>query len=154
MRAVHILPIGSAKFGKPNHVILKMRHKGSISEVKKERDKAVKRLFQEIKRSCTCATVGEICAKIAEMKMDRYYISEERGAELYYSYKKTGRVSEGFPHAHRLHKSFIAECIRLEKERGTACVMHIAREAVYLPAPCIGLSPNRIHRILKEGGLK
>lgn len=131
-----------------------MRHKGNISEVKRERDKLVMRLFREIKRSCTCETVGEICRKIAHMKMDRYYISEERGSELYYKHKKTGWMPDCNGYAASLQKSFVMQCLELERKGGMTCVRHIARAAVYMPAPCLGLSPNRIRRILREGGMK
>lgn len=131
----------------------KMRHKGNISEVKKDRDKHIKRLFQEIKRSRTCATIGEICRKIANTHMDRFYISEERGSEIYYQYVRNGKISANSPYAYRMHECFVEACEAVKKKKGIACIRHIAREAVDYPARCLGLSPNRIQKILKEGGL-
>ena len=130
-----------------------MRHKGNISEVKQDRDKHIKRLFAEIKRSRTCATIGEICRKIAHTHMDRFYISEERGSEIYYQYVRSGKISANSPYAYRMHECFVEACERVRKEKKLSCIRHIAREAVDLPARSLGLSPNRIQKILKEGGL-
>lgn len=130
-----------------------MRHKGNISEVNVYRNKTIKRLFREIKRTGTCTTIGEICGKIAGMKMERHYISEERASEIYCRYLRTGRVNSCSEYTHRLYTGLVEVCERIRKEKGLECVRYIVREAVEQPAHCIGISPNRIQRILKEGGL-
>jgi len=130
-----------------------MRHKGNISEVNVYRNKIVKKLFREIKRSGTCSTVGEICKRIAGMQMERHYISEERAGEVYCRYLRTGKVDSCSEYTYRLYTSLIDACERIKQEKGSMCVRHIVREAVEHPAHCIGISPNRIQRILREGGL-
>lgn len=130
-----------------------MRHKGNISEINIYRNRTIKRLFREIKRSGRCGTVGEICRMIAEMSQERHYISEERAGEVYYRYLKTGEVHSCSHYTRRLYSSLVEACEHIRQEKGMECVRYIVREAIERPAQCLGISPNRIHRVLREGGL-
>lgn len=130
-----------------------MRHKGNISEVNIYRNRKIKHLFREIKRTGTCSTVGEICRRIAEMGQERHYISEERAGEVYHRYLRTGKVQSCSHYTHRLYSSLVEACERIRREKDLECVRYIVREAIEHPAHCIGISPNRIQRVLREGGL-
>lgn len=130
-----------------------MRHKGNISEINIYRNRKISSLFREIKRTGNCSTIDEICNKIADMNQERHYISEERAREVYHQYLKAGKVQSCSSYTRRLYASLVSACENIRKEKGTGCLRHIVREAIELPALCIGISPNRIHRILREGGL-
>lgn len=143
------MPKRRAKFGETKKRNGKMRHKGNISEDKLERDAKIRQLFIQIKREQTCATIGEICQRIANMSMERFYLSEERARRMYMEWKKTGVVSKQGRYAREMRLEFVTLCLNLEKG-GTTCVSNIVRTVLELPARHMGLSPNRIQRILKE----
>lgn len=136
-----------------NEGIRNMRHKGNISEVNIYRNRKINSLFREIRRTGTCSTVGEICRKIADMNQERHYISEERAGEVYYRYLKTGEIQGCSHYTRLLYSSLIEACEHIRTGKGMVCVRYIVREAIERPAHCIGISPNRIHRVLREGGL-
>lgn len=129
-----------------------MKHKGNKGEICIYRERKIKELFHQIKRSGVCSTIGEICIKISQMKMDRYYISEDRARDIYYRYRTHGIIQPCSKYAYGLRMDLVHECERIRTERGYTSYSMIVREAIERPARCIGLSPNRIQRILKEGG--
>lgn len=130
-----------------------MKHKGNKGEACVYRARKIFSLFQEIKRSGTCSTIGEICIAISQARMERYYISEERARDIYHQYRQHGVIQPCSKYAYALRQDLVHECERIRKERGEMNYSVIVREAIEQPARSIGLSPNRIQRILKEGGL-
>ena len=130
-----------------------MKHKNNKGEACVYRARKIYSLFQEIKRSGTCSTIGEICTVISQTRMDRYYISEERARDIYHRYRRHGFIEPCSRYAYALRLDLVHECERIRTESGLTSYSAIVREAIERPARSIGLSPNRIQRILKEGGL-
>lgn len=131
-----------------------MKHKGNKGETCVYRARKIFSLFQEMKRSGIYSTIGEICVAISRTKMDRYYISEERARDIYHHYRRYGVIHPCSKYAYALRLDLVHECERIRKELcEDASYSVIVREAIERPARSIGLSPNRIQRILKEGGL-
>ena len=130
-----------------------MKHKGSKGETCLYRERTIRSLFLQLKRSGAYHTIEEICKEISTMKMDRYYVSEDRARDIYLRYRRTGDIEPCSKYAYTLRLGLVHECERILKERGMSCISHIVREAIERPAQSIGLSPNRIARILREGGM-
>lgn len=117
------------------------------------RERVIKDLFLQLKRTGKYSTIGEICRKISTMDMDRYYVSEDRARDIYLRYRRTGKIAPCSKYAYVLRLGLVHECERIRKEKILNCISHIVREAIEQPACSIGLSPSRIQRILKEGGM-
>lgn len=130
-----------------------MKHKGSKGENSLYRERKIKELFTKLKRTGLYATIGEICREISTMKMDRYYISEERACEIYYRYRRSGKIESCSKYAYTLRLDLVHLCERIRKEKNLECMRHVVREALEHPARSIGISPSRIQRILEEGGM-
>lgn len=130
-----------------------MKHKNNKGEACIYRARKIFSLFQEIKRSRTFSTIGEICVAISQTKVERYYISEERARDIYHHYRKHGIIHPCSKYAYALRLDLVHECERIRQEKSMDNYSAIVREALEKPARSIGLSPNRIQRILKEGGM-
>ena len=117
------------------------------------RERKIKELFLKLKRTGNYSTIGEICKTLAGLPMDRYYISEERARDIYVRYLRSGTIDSCSRYAYTLRLALVHECDRIRREGELTSINRIVRKAVESPAKSIGLSPSRIQRILKEGGL-
>lgn len=117
------------------------------------RERKIKELFLALKRSGKYGTIGEICKTISGMAMDRYYISEERARDIYVRYLRNGVIDSCSRYAYSLRLNLVHECDRIRREGSGMSINHVVRAAIERPAKNIGLSPSRIQRILKEGGM-
>jgi hypothetical protein len=106
-------------------------------------------MFREVLReSALPITTLEICELMARRPVGRYYLSEERGYSIYAKWVNHCTLPQGSPWAMRMYVGYIEECDRL-----VAAGMRpweAARRAVYHEAKCVGVSPDRIYRILLE----
>lgn len=133
--------------------IVGMKHKGNRGEMCVYRERKIREVFLKLKRSGVHSTIGEICKALAGMPMDRYYISEERARDIYVRYLRSGIIDSCSRYAYSLRLALVHECDRIRHEEGAASINFVVRKAIEQPAQSIGLSPSRIQRILKEGGL-
>lgn len=130
-----------------------MKHKGNRGEICMYRERKIKELFLSLKRTGKYSTIGEICKTLAGMPMDRYYISEERARDIYVRYLRSGVIDSCSRYAYALRLALVHECDRIRRKGEAISINRIVLAAVECPAKSIGLSPSRIQRILKEGGL-
>lgn len=117
------------------------------------RERKIKELFLTLKRTGNYATIGEICKELSGIPMERYYISEERARDIYVRYLRSGVIDSCSRYAYSLRLSLVHECERIRQNGEATSINSIVRKAIETPAKSIGLSPSRIQRILKEGGL-
>ena len=129
-----------------------MRHKGNYSEIKRIRNKVLIGMFKAVKRTCQYNTISEICEALSSQSVDRYYFSEERGYEIYSTYKKKGTIPNGSRWRKKMYVGFIIKCEHLEKQGMN--LRDAVWQALTMPAECIGLSPCRIQDILCEEGIR
>lgn len=130
-----------------------MKHKGNRGETCFYRERKIRELFLQLKRTGNYPTIGEICKTIAGLPMERYYISEERARDIYVRYLRNKLIDSCSRYAYSLRLDLVHECERIRREGKVTSINRIVRQAIECPAKSIGLSPSRIQRILKEGGL-
>lgn len=93
-------------------------------------------------------TISEICEVIARRPVDRYYISEERGYNIYSDWVKKRRLPQGGYWPMQMYIGYISECNRLVNSGLRP--WEATKQAIEKGACCIGLSPMRIYDILLE----
>jgi hypothetical protein len=126
-----------------------MRHKGTVSETKLSRNKLLVRMFREVLgASPRPLTTPEICEEIARRPVERYYLSEERGYSIYSKWLNHRELPQGSPWGMQMYLGYIRECDLLVLAGMKP--WEAARKAVYNRACCIGLSPDRIYRIVLD----
>ena len=128
-----------------------MRHVNSISQVNKERDNEIIRLYNEAKKIVgTPATIERICRLAANMSASRFYISEE-WALRFIQDKMNGRPRKFRNKRKRTLYNALYDTFRhLSRKRENAghSMSHIVDLALEQPAPFIGLSPETLQRYL------
>lgn len=129
-----------------------MRHKGNISEIQIERNRSIQDIYTSIKRTMRHSTVYGICREVANTEVERHYISEERAYVIYMEWIIYGTVTADSHWKLLLYINFIFLCDSIPRNNRT--IKDIVREALSYRAPCMGISPNRIMRIVSEGGLR
>lgn len=130
-----------------------MKHKGNRGEMCIYRERKIRELFLMLKRTGNYSTIGEICKTLSCLPMERYYISEERARDIYVRFLRSKVIDSCSRYAYSLRLDMVHECERIRREGKAISINQIVRQALETPAKSIGLSPSRIQRILKEGGL-
>lgn len=117
------------------------------------RDEAIQRLYVTMRRTGDYACLSDICEHIAEMPMPLHYISYRMARQAFNNHFHRGRqATRMWPQKRRMYDSFIQRCRELatpgRDER------EVIMEALLSPAPCVGLSPSMIRRILVRHGAR
>lgn len=132
-----------------------MKHKGSISEVLTDRNRVIKDMYRELKRTCDFSSIYSICEAISVMPAERHYISEAMAAIIWSKWKKTHSLPENTSvYKKKVYMSLIEQCEIMRKEKPDASNKNIICESLELPAPCLGISPHQVFIIIKQKGLK
>jgi hypothetical protein len=138
------------KFGLLFQNLEEMKVPGSLSVVQRCRNREIYYIYQQLRRTYEYTSLSNMCERIAEMPVSRYYLSENRGLAIYQQYLRTADIECKSPYKMALYKHFVNEC---ELHRGKRLIDKV-RRALDVQAPCLGLSPSRIHTILSKLGAK
>ena len=128
-----------------------MRHVNSVSQVNKERDDEIIKLYNRAKAIVgTPATIERICNIAANMSVSRFYISEE-WAIRYIKDRMNGKVRNYRNRRKRTLYNALYDSYRYyarKKEYAEWSTARIIDLALSQPAPFIGLSPDTLQRYL------
>jgi hypothetical protein len=120
-----------------------------VSETKLARNKMLVGLFREVLATASGPmNTQDICREIARRRVDRYYLSEERGYQIYTEWISRYALPGGSEWSMRMYVGYIAECDRLVKAGLNP--RQAAREAIYKEACCVGLAPISIYDIIND----
>jgi hypothetical protein len=129
-----------------------MRHKNSISQINKERDKELKRLFSQAKDIAGFpVTIDRICDIMSVLPSQKFYISDY-WALRYIKDRKLGKIKKfKNPNKKTLYCALYSTYTYLAKQienqgKSTEELVFIALEQ---PAPIIGLSSSFIKNYLR-----
>jgi hypothetical protein len=118
--------------------------------VQENRNREILYMYRKMRATCDYTSLSDMCNDMCDRPASRYYLSEERARNILLQYERTGRVLCKSPYKRRLYESFIKECMR---QRGTLMIDKV-RHALDVMAPCLGVSPSRIHTVLTKLGAK
>ena len=130
-----------------------MKHKGSISQLYQTRDRQIiPELFRSAKGLAEYpTTVSRLCHIAATLPVDRYYITDDAALEYvrkrnFYGIRK--RYSNEYKQ--KLFDSLYQEVVGMMRQphyKDTE-LTHIVIDALMRPAPCVGIAPIGIFKIL------
>lgn len=124
-----------------------MKHKGSVTEIYKERDEIVLPALYRIAaaKAVYPTTVRELCTIVAKLPTDCHYISDD-AAFAFIKSRKYHRGERHFhsPYKHRLYESLWQSFCEIDKEYPEERLQTKILRALRMPAPCVGLTPNII----------
>lgn len=119
------------------------------SEALNERNEYILDEFMELKKSCRYPSMYAICKVLSVMPADHHYISVAIASRIWCYWRRTGHLRFNCHfYKKKLYQSFINECEKLQ-DSGLSN-RKIIQTALDLPAPCLGISPHHIFRILKK----
>lgn len=124
-----------------------MKHKGSVTEIYKERDDIVLPALYRIAASKAVypTTVRELCTIAAKLPTDCHYISDDAAIAFIKNRKYHGHKKHFHsPYKHRLYESLWQSFCIIEKEYPNERLQTKILRALRMPAPCVGLTPNII----------
>lgn len=134
-----------------------MKHVNSISQINIDRDREIIRFYQQAKRMVEWpTTTAKICDYISRMPTDCYYLSFD--AAYSYVRKRLNGVIPKFGTCFQRRKAlFEAFFLEYQEMAGyyrqigeKRSVYNIVEMALERPAPNLGLSSNRIQRIISD----
>lgn len=131
-----------------------MRHKGSLSQLSKGRNKDLYENFCNLTKrhlnlyGRVCKTL--ILAQLVNMPAKRYWLSSER------AYSVISQIRKGILNVNpkktvcRLYYSLYDDFEKYKREHPDMPDTRIAEEVVQLPAPCFGLEPRVAGIIIRK----
>jgi hypothetical protein len=144
------MKIGMCIFGVLFKDSIGMKNHGDYSYVYEMRDREILHLYKLLRRTCEFPSLLALSKKISEMPASRFYMSEERALVVLKDYSRIGACKGVSRYKLRLYNAFLEE---YRRHRGESISQRI-RRTLYRPAPCLGISPQRILSILTKMGAK
>lgn len=129
-----------------------MRHKGSISQVNLERDKIIPVLFRQAKNTASWPTnTMRLCEVVASMPVPVFFIAPETAiyyARQRYFYNKYKTFKSKFKQT--LYDAFYNNFVELmgAPDAKNQSIPMIVTKALRLSAPCTGLNPWQIYKVM------
>lgn len=143
-----------AKFTQGNHKDWIVRHKGSFSEVIKERDDVIWKQYKSLRSMRRYHCLQAICKDIVYLHQSRHYISYERGCHLFYCWFSKGCLPARNKWKNKLYVSFIKRCEEVKSTHPEYQKKDIVWMALYSEAETLGLGPSQVYKVLRGKGAK
>lgn len=129
-----------------------MRHKNSVSQINKERDKEIESLYKTARSIAGHpATIDRICTIMANLPCRKFYLSDY-WALRYAKDRRAGRFKK-FSNRHKqtLYNAFYNTVVDLSRTAHyrNKSIESIVYAALERPAPIIGLSPAYLKNVLR-----
>lgn len=116
------------------------------SEFERERDAALLRAYREVLRQVDYIRLDEVCAKVSASPSPRFWVSEERAAEVVGRMMRGGKVDCKKPMRRAMFEEIYRRCMR-ELRKGYDFKDAIFR-VVNSPAPSFYYEPKSVKIIL------
>ena len=128
------------------------RKKGSISEINIYRNRFLYVEYERLRATGNYRNIESIAAAISRSScMPHHYLSDQAGKMAYFNFFKHGVIVAG-RYKRPLIESFIKCCQNIRSITGINVSVTIVELANEMPAPCCGLSPFQVVRILRAMG--
>lgn len=131
-----------------------MRHKGSLSQLSKGRNRDLYENFCRLKKR-HLNLYGRVCSKlileqVVNAPAKRYWLSSERAYTVISQIRKGSFSVNPGKTVCRLYYALYDEFVKYKKEHPDMPDTRVAEEVVHMPAPCFGLEPRVAGIIIRK----
>lgn len=126
--------------------------KGCTSDARYYRNQYLYREYIKLRNTGEFASIDSISRHMAKhLTMPHHFLSEQAGRYLYLNKYRYDKIIAG-KYRKPLVVSFLTICAKIKKANPGMANITVVKIASDYPAPCCGLSPSQINRILISFG--